>query len=208
MFVGWLLSRWYRSLRSNEAIGITTVMADDEHTNTGEPRRSGLSPTYWVGAEPVRDDTPVMGGPEPAVERRRRPRPSTPLGYLHQLPAVVLLDRLAAPMLAVRLDGVLTYTNPAFAKMLGHADTATLIGQSLPTLLAGHTETAPQDCVAALRTAGIAVTAWCHAEGFLIHTVTSEPLLAATDPVLLISVTDISELMWNTALSRTRQQHP
>jgi hypothetical protein len=62
-------------------------------------------------------------------ERRREPPPSTPDGYLHELPALTLLDRLPTPMLATGLDGVLIYANPAFATMLGHPSTTTLTEQ-------------------------------------------------------------------------------
>jgi hypothetical protein len=131
-----------------------------------------------------------------STDRRRRPPPSTPVGYLHELPALVLLDRLPTPTLAARLDGELVYANLAFGTMLGHPDATTLTGHALPALLAGHADSAPHECVAALRNAG-AVTPWCHAEGFLIHTAISSPLLLRdSDPLLLISVIDITELLW------------
>jgi hypothetical protein len=62
---------------------------------------------------------------ERSTERRRKPPPSTPDGYLHELPALILLDRLRTPMLATGLDGVLIYTNPAFATMLATPATPT-----------------------------------------------------------------------------------
>jgi PAS domain-containing protein len=135
---------------------------------------------------------------EPSTERRRRPSPSTTDEYLHALPALILLDRLPIPMLATGLDGVVVYTNPAFATMLGHhPDTMTLTGQRLPALLAGQSATPPRDCVTALRAAGTVVVDWLHAEGFPIRTVISDTLFVrATDQILLIGVTDITELMW------------
>ena len=100
------------------------------------------------------------------TERSRTP-PNTPAGYLREMPALIMLDRLAIPMLAVRLDGVVFYTNPAFAAMLGHQpDTVALIGQRLPELMAGHSATTPRDCVTALHAAGTVVVDWLHAEGF------------------------------------------
>ena len=102
-------------------------------------------------------------------------------------------------MLATGLDGVLIYTNPAFATMLGHLDTTTLTEQPLPALLAGYSATPPRDCVTALRAAGTVVIDWLHAEGFPVRTVVSDSLLVrATDPILLISITDITELIWTT----------
>ncbi|HME17348.1 MAG TPA: PAS domain-containing protein [Mycobacterium sp.] len=131
------------------------------------------------------------------AERRRRPPPSAPEEYLYELPALILLERLAIPMLATRLDGVVVYTNPAFATMLGYPDTITLTGLQLPALLAGHAATPPHDCVTALRAAGTVVVDWLHAEGFPVRGVISDSLFArATDQILLVGVTDVTELMW------------
>ena len=100
-------------------------------------------------------------------------------------------------MLATRLDGVVVYTNPAFATMLGHADAITLAGLQLPALLAGHSATPPHDCVTALRAAGTVVVDWLHAEGFPVRGVISDSLFVrATDQILLVGVTDVTELMW------------
>ncbi|MGO9098528.1 MAG: PAS domain-containing protein [Mycobacterium sp.] len=131
------------------------------------------------------------------AERRRRPPPSAPGGHLNKLPALILLDRLPTPMLAARLDGVVVYTNPAFATMLGHPDTITLIGRRLPALLAGHSAAPPRDCVTALRAAPTVIVDWLHAEGFPVRSVISDAVFVrATDQIMLIAVTDITELMW------------
>jgi PAS domain len=141
-------------------------------------------------------------------ERRRQPPPCTPDGYLHELPALILLDRLPTPMLATGLDGVLIYTNPAFATMLGYPDTTTLTEQLLPALLEGHSATPPRECVTALRATGTVVIDWLHAEGFPVRTVVSNALLVrATDPILLISITDITELMWTTHILPAEARH-
>jgi PAS domain-containing protein len=133
-------------------------------------------------------------------ERRRRPSPSSPEEYLRALPALILLDRLPIPMLATRLDGVVVYTNPAFATMLGHhPDTIMLTGQQLPALLAGHAATPPPDCVTALRAAGNVIVDWLHVEGFPVRSVVSETMFVrTTDEILLIGVTDITEFIWTT----------
>jgi PAS domain-containing protein len=125
--------------------------------------------------------------------------PATPDGYLRELPALIPLDRLAVPMLAVRLDGVVFYANPAFAAMLGHQpDTVALIGQRLPELMAGHSATPPRDCVTALRAVGTVVVEWLHAEGFPVRSVISETaFVRGTDQILLIGVTDVTDLMWS-----------
>jgi PAS domain-containing protein len=102
-------------------------------------------------------------------------------------------------MLATGLDGVVVYTNPAVATLLGHhRDTITLTGKRLPELLAGHSATSPRDCVTKLRGAHNVVVDWLHAEGFPIRTVISETLFVrGADQILLIGITDITELIWS-----------
>jgi PAS domain-containing protein len=133
------------------------------------------------------------------TERRLGPQPSSPEAHLQALPAPILLDRLPIPMLATGLDGVVVYTNPAFATLLGHhRDTMTLTGKRLPDLLAGHSATSPRDCVIELCTADNVVVDWLHAEGFPVRSVISETLFVrGTDQILLIGITDITELIWS-----------
>jgi len=125
--------------------------------------------------------------------------PQSPEEYIHALPALTPPNRLPITMLATGLDGVVVFTNPAFAIMLGHhPDTITLTGQRLPALLAGHAATPPRDCVDALRTASNVVVDWLHAEGFPVRSVISERLFVrAADQILLVGVTDITKLMWS-----------
>src|SRR5574337_675482 len=53
---------------------------------------------------------------------RRRPRPAnqTPLETLQQMPAVVVLERVPTPILAVEREGNILFANGAFCDMLGH----------------------------------------------------------------------------------------
>jgi PAS domain S-box-containing protein len=145
-------------------------------------------------------DIDIADRPEPErTSQRRRPPPVTTLGYLDQLPARILLDRLPTPALAVGLDGVLIYANPACARLLGYAETTTLTGQPLNTLLAGQSHTAPRKCLTLLRTPeNSAVTLWRHADGYPVATLLSRPLLIRDDdPLVLITVTDMTEWLWS-----------
>lgn len=143
----------------------------------------------------------LMGADVRGTERRRRPPPTSPEEYLHALPTLTLLDRIYIPMLATGLDGIVVYTNPAFAAMLGHhADTVMLMGQPLPALLAGHSAKPAHECVSALRAAGNTVIDWLHVEGFPVRSVISDMLsFRATDQIMLIGITDVTELIWTAA---------
>ena len=72
-------------------------------------------------------NTPKAGGVRHlqrfAGPERRRPRSVdlSPLEVLHQMPALVVLERLPGPTLAVDCEGTIVFANGAFFDMLGHA---------------------------------------------------------------------------------------
>src|ERR1700721_1277163 len=56
------------------------------------------------------------------VERRRNGQTSlSPMATLKQLPALVLLERIPVPVLAIANDGALVFANSAFSEMVGRA---------------------------------------------------------------------------------------
>lgn len=119
-------------------------------------------------------------------------------GYLCQLPALALLDRLPTPMLGIGPHGDIDYANPACAEMLGYVDGAAVTHQPLPTLLTGHEARSPIDCLGTLQAAA-AVVEWNHHHDYVIRTMVSTPLLFnETDALLLIGVTDVTAWLWET----------
>src|ERR1700744_373549 len=55
-----------------------------------------------------------------AVDRARAgPASQSPMATLEQLPALVLLERIPIPTLAVLHDGTIVFANGAFAEMVG-----------------------------------------------------------------------------------------
>jgi PAS domain S-box-containing protein len=134
----------------------------------------------------------------PATERRRRESPATPDQFLEELPAKVLLHRLPTPSIAVSLDGALTYANPAFAALLGQSDLGVLTGRSVSTLIVDPANTTGRECVSALRAAAGTVVTWSHLDGYDVHTVVSKALLTrTTDPLLLITLIDVTDAQWS-----------
>ncbi|MDT5326597.1 MAG: hypothetical protein QOF25_3749 [Mycobacterium sp.] len=129
-------------------------------------------------------------------ERRQQRQPTDLAGYLHQLPALLLLDRLPTAVLGVGHLGDIAYANPACAEMLGYADAKTVTRLHLPELLFGHSALTPSDCVNTLRTAA-GIVGWNHAQDYVIRTMISPPLLLRdSDPLLLISITDVTDSLW------------
>ncbi len=129
-------------------------------------------------------------------ERRRQPPPIELAGYLRDMPALLLLHRLPTAMLGIGPLGDIAYANPACADMFGYADAAAVTRQHLPDLMTGHQDLTPRACVTTLRMPG-AIINWNHAHDYVIRTMVSPPLLVrAADPLLLVSITDVTEWLW------------
>jgi PAS domain-containing protein len=129
-------------------------------------------------------------------ERRRQPPPSDLAGYLRQLPALVLLDRLPIAVLGVGPLGDIAYANPACAELLGYIDGQTMTRLHLPDLLVGQSELTPSDCIAILETTD-AIVHWNHAQDYLVRTKVSPTMMKReSDPLLLVSITDLTDWLW------------
>jgi PAS domain-containing protein len=131
------------------------------------------------------------------VERRKRPSATNAQGYLQQLPALALLNRLPTAILGVGLLGDIDYANPASAAMFGYPDGEAVARLQLPKLLAGHEAVAAADCLDTLRN-DVSAVEWNHSQGYVIRTMISPPLLLRdTDTLLLFGVTDITAWHWD-----------
>jgi PAS domain-containing protein len=118
------------------------------------------------------------------------------IAYLEQLPALTLLERLPVPMLAVGKDGIILYTNPACAEMLGQPHDG-LIGHPLDEFLDVGVGSTPGGSFQMLHAAAGALTAWRHCEHGAVKAISSPPLLMRhDDPVLLVALTDVTEWLW------------
>jgi PAS domain S-box-containing protein len=66
-------------------------------------------------------DTVEASGVRRPERRRLTPDDQSPLEVLQQIPALVVLERLPEPALAVDREGTIVFANRAFCDMLGHA---------------------------------------------------------------------------------------
>jgi PAS domain-containing protein len=131
------------------------------------------------------------------LDRRRHEQPTELIALLEQLPARVLLDRIPGPVLGVANDGVVAYANPAAVALFGYVDGA-MHGLTIHSLLAGGEDLSTEACLGTLRVAGDSdVVDWTHSEGYRLQTAVSTPLLLRdTDPFLMVSITDVTDLNW------------
>jgi PAS domain S-box-containing protein len=130
-------------------------------------------------------------------ERRRRPPRRSSAEVLAGLPAQLLLNRLDTATIVIGVDGFVVYANPACERMLGYHTASTLEGLSLAALLSRESGSTPRDCVELLRDQDT-VTYWNHSDGYPIATLASDPmLLHATDPILMVTLIDVSDRVWS-----------
>ena len=137
------------------------------------------------------------------IDRRSGERPTSTTGYLTQLPALVLLDRMLMPVIAVSESGELSYANPAFAALLGYSDTAAVTGLLVSDILVGRDGLSARACAEALGAARGTLVEWRHCERYVVSTLVSDSMLMrSTDPLFLVSLHDVTEGLW------TNPRHP
>jgi PAS domain S-box-containing protein len=130
-----------------------------------------------------------------AVDRRRTLEPSqSPREALEQLPALVLLERIPVPTLAVQQDGTIVFANSAFAEMVGR-DADEVISLKFHNVFYG----APADESVLSIVDGLAnmVVELAHRDGSIVRALMSRSALRRSDDQLaLATFQDLTEQLW------------
>lgn len=130
-----------------------------------------------------------------SVERRRGSQQSrSPIDLLQEVPALVLLERLPVPILAIAEDGSIVFANSAFAAMLGYAEDevkALKFGQIF------HTLPADDSAVSAVRAHENLIVELVHQDGSIVRARMSKSAMQRdSDPVALAAFQDLTEQLW------------
>jgi PAS domain S-box-containing protein len=128
------------------------------------------------------------------MERRQGRSGQSPLETPQQLPALVVLERLPVPVLAVAADGTILFANAAFGAMLGHP-----VDEVLTMTFHDVFETPPPDesVVSVVRANAEQLVALTHADGSTVRAILSRSaLLRGDDPVALATFQDLTERLW------------
>lgn len=128
---------------------------------------------------------------------RRRPDPETAVGYLEQLPALVLLQRLPVPTLAADSHGVILHANPALERMLGYVE-GDLRGSCVAAFVDPRSSPNGAEAVARLHDFAGKVIELGHQDGFVVRALVSRSiLLRHDDPITLVCFADVTEQLWD-----------
>ncbi|OBG01481.1 hypothetical protein A5772_09505 [Mycolicibacter sinensis] len=117
----------------------------------------------------------------------------TPAERLKELPALVLLERMPVPALAVGRDGAILFANPAVAALLGFT-TQALMSMTLPNIIVDVPAAYPMTALGECQSRIIGFT---HADGWTVRTRMSRSVLwPADDSVFLATLDDLTESLW------------
>ena len=146
----------------------------------------------------LRDGAVMDGsGGSARIERRVNGRSGgSAMDVLTRLPAVVALDRLPVPALAMSRNGMILFANTAFAEMVGYEQDV-LAGSSFSEIF--NTVPARASGVDALANLAVELR---HCEGWAVRArMSHSALMRRDDPLVLVTFEDLTDWLWGTSFS-------
>jgi len=137
---------------------------------------------------------PGTDGSAPVERRRNGGAEDSPMDILSRLPALVVLERLPVPSLAMARDGIILFANPAFAEMVGY-ELEGLAGSAFPQIF--HTVPAALCALSGVDAVANLVVELRHCEGWTVRARMSKTaMLRQADPVVLVTFDNLTERLW------------
>lgn len=116
------------------------------------------------------------------------------MATLEQLPALVVLERIPVPVLAIANDGVLVFANSAFSEMVGRApeDVVSLSFNEVFQL-----PLTDESVVSVVQSMANEVVELAHRDGSSVRALMSRSaLIRADDDIALATFQDLTEQLW------------
>ena len=116
------------------------------------------------------------------------------MALLKELPALVVLERLPVPVLAIAEDGTILFANAAFAEMLGHTPEAVT---ALKFREVFHSMPADESAVSVVRAHANLIVELLHQDNSIVRArMSKSALVRGDDPVALATFQDLTERLW------------
>ena len=113
---------------------------------------------------------------------------------LKQLPALVVLERIPVPVLAIGHDGSILFTNNAFAEMVGYGPDEV---SSLRFHQIFHQAPASESLLSVVHALVNTVVELAHKDGSVVRALMSKSaLMRADDQFALAAFQDLTEQLW------------
>jgi PAS domain S-box-containing protein len=170
-----------------------SVVTRQPDVATCVPPKSNAPPPTAVLPDQPRDGADMDGSGR--IDRRRNGVPGdSPMDILSRLPAVVVLERLPVPSLAMARDGIILFANTAFAEMVGY-ELEGLAGSPFPEMF--HTVPAALCALSGVDAVANLVVELRHREGWTVRARMSKTaMLRQADPVVLVTFDNLTERLW------------
>jgi len=111
-----------------------------------------------------------------------------------RLPAMVVLERIPVPTLAIGQDGTVLFANPAFAEMVGYPQES-LAGLAFPEIF--HTVPAAAGALWGVHALANLIVELRHSEGWTVRAKMSKSALRRRDdPAVLVTFENLTEQLW------------
>jgi PAS domain S-box-containing protein len=128
------------------------------------------------------------------VERRNGGSGGSPMDILTRLPAVVVMERIPVPSLAMARDGIILFANTAFAEMVGYPQDS-LAGLAFPETF--HTVPAAVATLSSVDALANLIVQLRHCEGWTVRArMSKSATMRRDDPVVLVTFEDLTERLW------------
>jgi PAS domain S-box-containing protein len=116
------------------------------------------------------------------------------MDILTRLPAVVVLERLPVPSVAMARDGIILVANTAFAEMVGYEQDG-LVGSAFPEIF--HTVPAALCALSGVDALANLVVELRHCEGWTVRArMSNSAMMRCDDPVVLVTFESLTERLW------------
>jgi PAS domain S-box-containing protein len=129
------------------------------------------------------------------VERRRNGQAGlSPIATLKQLPALVVLERIPIPVLAIANDGKLVFANSAFSEMVGRVR-EDVVAMTFDEIF--HLPLTTGSAVSVVQSLANEVVELAHQDGSSVRALMSKSaLIRADDDIALATFQDLTEQLW------------
>ena len=129
------------------------------------------------------------------MERRRNGGSGdSPMDILTRLPAVVVLERIPVPTLAIARDGTILFANTAFAEMVGYRQDR-LAGSAFAEFF--HSVPAAVGALPGVHALANLVVELQHCEGWTVRArMSKSALMRRDDPLVLVTFENLTERLW------------
>jgi PAS domain S-box-containing protein len=162
----------------------------------------GTAAAIAVAPSPKGEDATFEGADAPRavghlrlVEQRRNPQHNqSPIATLKQMPALVVLQRIPVPVLAIAHDGSILFTNTPFAEMLGREPDEVL---SLRFRQIFHRVPASESLLSVVHALANMIVELAHKDGSIVRALMSRSaLMREGDQFALAVFQDLTAQLW------------